>query len=187
MPRSGEHSRRRLQGAALELWSERGYDQTTTAEIAALAGVTPRTFFRHFPDKREVLFDSADAMRRVLTEALATTPAGMAPMKALERAFIALEPLFEHNRPYSGARRKVIAATPALRERELTKTAALTAALAQALAARGVEAGRATLAAQAATAAFGYAFTSWSEDATGRLEIHIARAFNELNALASAR
>lgn len=186
MPRSGEDARRRLQGAALELWSERGYDRTTTAEIAARAGLTPRTFFRHFPDKREVLFDSAGEMRDILIKTVASAPAELAPLKVLQQAFTATEPLFEQNQPYAGARQKVIAETPALQERELAKGAALVAALAEALRARGVEPRRATLAAQTAMAAFGYAATCWSEDATEGLDAHIARAFKELGSLTAA-
>ncbi|MDE3177201.1 MAG: helix-turn-helix transcriptional regulator, partial [Pseudomonadota bacterium] len=75
MPRSGEDSRRRLQKAAFDLFEERGYDQTTAAEIAARAGVTERTFFRHFPDKKEVLFAGEAAFRATLTAAVAAAPA----------------------------------------------------------------------------------------------------------------
>ena len=183
MPRSGEDARRRLQGAALELWSERGYDRTTTAEIAARAGVTPRTFFRHFSDKREVLFDGAGEMRDILTAAVAAAPPALAPLKVLQRAFTAVEPLFEQNRPYAGVRQKVITATPALQERELAKGAALITALAESLQARGLESRRAALAAHTAMAAFGYAVAAWGEDATEGFDIHIARAFDELSAL----
>jgi AcrR family transcriptional regulator len=185
VPRSGEDARRRLQGAALQLWSERGYDQATTAEIAARAGVTPRTFFRHFPDKREVLFGSAGAMSEILVGALTAAPADLTPLKALEQAFIAIEPLFDQNRAHVGTRQKVIAATPALQERELAKAAALVAALADALRARGVEPRRATLAAQIAMAAFGHAVACWSEGATQGWQAHVARAFGELGALSS--
>ena len=186
MPRSGEDARRRLQAAALELWSERGYDRTTTAAIAARAGVTPRTFFRHFPDKREVLFDGAGEMHDILINIVSSAPTELPPLKVLQQAFIATEPLFERNRPYAGARQKVIAETPALQERDLATGAALVAALAEALRTRGVESRRATLAAQAAMAAFGYAATCWSEDATATFNAHIGRAFDELRSLFSA-
>jgi AcrR family transcriptional regulator len=186
VPRNGDDARRRLQGAALELWSERGYERTTTAEIAARAGVTTRTFFRHFPDKREVLFDSGGEMRDILVATVAAAPAELTPLKVLQRAFCAVEPLFEQNRPYAGARQKLIAETPALQERELAKAAALAGALAEALRARGVEPRRASLAAQAAMAAFAYAATCWSEDDTKGLDAHITCAFDELGLLTSA-
>ncbi len=186
MPRNGDEARRRLQRAALELWSERGYDRTTTAEIAARAGVTERTFFRHFPDKREVLFDGAAEMRATLTSALAEAPAGLAPLEALLRTFGAVGPLFERNRPYSAIRRKVVAGTPALRERELAKAAMLTAALAEALERRGVEGPLANLAARTGMAAFDHAVTSWIDDPAEGLDAHLRRAFDQLRALCSA-
>jgi AcrR family transcriptional regulator len=185
VPRSGENARRRLQGAALELWSERGYDTTTAAEIAARAGVTERTFFRHFPDKREVLFDGAAAMRATLIGVLAETPAALTPLEALRWAFSAVEPLFEENRPYSGIRQRIIAETPALQERESAKVALLTAALAEALQRRGVEGRLATLAAQTGMAAFGHAVASWIEFPTEGLDAHLDRAFEQLHALSS--
>ena len=74
MPRNGEAVHRRLQQAALELFSERGYDQTTAAEIAARAGVTERTFFRHFADKREVLFDASDAFAQCSSRKFSRRP-----------------------------------------------------------------------------------------------------------------
>jgi AcrR family transcriptional regulator len=94
MPRSGEKVRRRLQQAALELYGERGYDQTTAAEIAAKAGVTERTFFRHFADKREVLFDGETLLSEVLTSAVRDAPVGFGPWDTLFRAFRSAEYLF---------------------------------------------------------------------------------------------
>jgi AcrR family transcriptional regulator len=91
MPRSGEPARQRLQQAAIELFCERGYDQTTTAEIAARAGVTERTFFRHFPDKREVLFDGQTKLREALTRAIAKAPATLQPLEVLYWAFRSVE------------------------------------------------------------------------------------------------
>ena len=86
MPRSGEEARRRLQQAALELFCERGYEQTTTSEIAARAGVTERTFFRHFPDKREVLFDGQITLRAALMDAVAEAPETLQPLQERELA-----------------------------------------------------------------------------------------------------
>src|SRR6202012_2239047 len=79
MPRNGDDVRKRLQLAALELFSKRGYEETTAAEIAAKAGVTERTFFRHFPDKREVLFDGDTAFIKALTSAVRHAPAELGP------------------------------------------------------------------------------------------------------------
>ena len=145
MPRSGEPVRRRLQQAALELYRERGYDSTTTAQIADRAGVTERTFFRHFPDKREVLFDGEGALRADLERGVADAPDGLDPLSVLLHAFGTALPLLRANRPFSGPRHAIIAATPALRERELAKEAGLTLALASGLRDRGVDEGRALL------------------------------------------
>ena len=183
MPRSGEDARRRLQQATLELFRERGYDATTTAEIAARAGVTERTFFRHFPDKREALFDGEEAFREALTDAVAGAPEGLAPMDALLHAFRSVELMLERNRPFTEPRQEIIARTPALRERVLTKTANLTNALSAALGRRGVEDGLATLAAQVGIAALGYAAKAWFDDPRPGLDAHLRRAFDTLHHL----
>src|SRR5580698_2813907 len=125
MPRSGEDARRRLRQAALELFQERGYDATTAAEIAAKAGVTERTFFRHFPDKREALFDGEDVFRDALRDGVLAAPADLGAMAALLCAFRSVEGMIAENRAFSEPREALIARTPALQERVLTKTAGL--------------------------------------------------------------
>ena len=131
MPRSPEPARQRLQQAAIELFGERGYEQTTAAEIAARAGVTERTFFRHFADKREALFDGQAKLRTALSAAIAEAPAELQTMETLSRAFHSVVPLLEANRPLSLPRQAVIASSPALQERELAKEAALAESLAE--------------------------------------------------------
>ncbi|MGA2953613.1 MAG: TetR family transcriptional regulator [Caulobacteraceae bacterium] len=185
MPRSGEDARRRLREAALELFRERGYEATTAAEIAARAGVTERTFFRHFPDKREALFDGEAAFRQALSDAVIAAPADLDPMAALRAAFRSVEQTLVNNRPFTEPRQAVIAATPALQERVLTKTAGLIDALAEALCRRGVEAGVAALAAQVAMAAFGFAVSAWIEDPATGLDANLGRAFEALRALST--
>ena len=186
MPRSGEPARQRLQQAAIELFGERGYDHTTAAEIAARAGVTERTFFRHFPDKREVLFDGQAKLRGLLTGAIAKAPAKLKPLETLCWAFRSIEQLLEDNRPYSLPRQQVIDRSPALQERELSKVAALAEALALALRQRGVDERLAALAAQTGMATFRYAVASWFADPAGGLGTHLDRAFRELNGLAAS-
>lgn len=185
MPRNREDARRRLQQAALELYCERGYDQTTTAEIAARAGVTERTFFRHFPNKREVLFSGEAPLRAALVDAVAEAPAELTPLGAVLRAFRSIEQVFEDNRRFTEPRQRVIDSTPALQERELAKAAALIGALAEALRRRGVEGRLATLAAQAGMAAFGHAVASWLDDPTKSLDVHLVQAFEDLHNLSS--
>jgi len=185
MPRSGEDARRRLRQAALELFRERGYEATTTAEIAARAGVTERTFFRHFPDKKEALFDGEDAFRAALHQAVLAAPEDLNPMGALLWAFRSVERMLKDNRSFSEPRQAIIAQTPALQERVLTKTAGLVTALSGALCRRGVEEGAATLAAQVGMAVFGQAARSWFEDPSLGLDIHLERAFQALRGLSA--
>jgi len=185
MPRNREVVHRRLQQAALELFLERGYDQTTTAEIAARAGVTQRTFFRHFADKRDILFDQEIRLETTLVNAVAHAPAHLTPVQMVLFALQAVEAIFEEQRAFIEPRYAVIAATPALNERELTKTTALTELLASGLEQRGIVKEIATLAAQASMAACNYAMTAWLADSSVRLSIQFDRAFAQLSRLFS--
>ncbi len=185
MPRNGEPARRRLQQAALELFAERGYEQTTASEIAARAGVTERTFFRHFPDKREVLFDGQITLKTALTSAIAEAPAVLEPLETLYWAFRSVEQILEDNRPFSVPRQQVIAETPALQERELAKEAALTGDLVRALRGRGADERLATLAAQTGWAAFHYAVSAWFAAPSRGLGVYLDNAFDELCRLSS--
>jgi AcrR family transcriptional regulator len=184
VPRSGAEARRRLQQAALELYTERGFDQTTTAEIAARAGVNERTFFRHFPDKREVLFDGEPDLRAALMQAVAEVPDGLEPLEVLLRAFRKSARNLENNRLFAEPRLKLIAATPALRERELAKHAWLTDAVAEALRQRGVADRLAGLAARTGWAAYHHATQAWIADPAMGLDAHLLQAFDDLHALA---
>ena len=175
--------RTRLREAALELFREHGYDRTTAAGIAARAGVTERTFFRYFPDKREVLFDGEATVRAALTASIADAPAGLSLLDTLFRAFRSFQPMLEASWSYSKPRHDVISATPALHERELAKIAALTDALAAALKARGVADLRADLAARTGMAAFVHATLAWLDDPTMGIGERFDLAFHELNAL----
>lgn len=175
--------RARLQRSALELFAGRGYDRTTAAEIAERAGVTERTFFRHFPDKREVLFDGEAILRAALSASIAEAPAGLGPLGTLFRAFRSVLPMLEANRPFAKPRHEVISNTPALRERELAKMTALTDALAAALTARGVADLEATLAARTGMAAFGHATIAWLDDPETGLGERLDLADRALNAL----
>jgi len=175
--------RARLQRAALELFRERGFDRTTAAEIAARAGVTERTFFRQFPDKREVLFDGEAFLRAALTTAIADAPDELGPLDILFRAFRSTLPALEDNRPFSKPRQDVISATPALYERELAKLAALANALAAALQARGFAELRAVLAAQTGMAAFVHATIGWLDDPELGLGERLDLTYHELRTL----
>ena len=180
MPRDGKKVRRRLQQAALELYREHGYDQTTTVEIAAKAGVTERTFFRHFPDKREVLFDGEGALSAILAEAVRDAPPALGPWATLFHAFRAASGVLVANRHFAEPRRHVIASSPPLQERELIKAMSLGATLAFALRERGVPDRLASLAAQVGMAAFSQAFVSWLDGDPGCLDEYLARAFRDV-------
>ena len=183
MAQTGSEARVRLQQAAVALFREHGYDCTTAAEIAARAGVTERTFFRHFPDKREVLFDGQAVLLAALTASIADAPAGLGPLDTLFRAFRSVTGLLENNRPFARPRHEIISATPALHERELSKVAALSDALALALQARGVADLPAVLAGRIGMAAFADATTAWLEDDEPALAERFALAERALKGL----
>lgn len=163
MTRWKPDARGRLEQAALELYAERGFDSTTVAEIAQRAGLTERTFFRYFSDKREVLFEGADLLRQVLVDAIAEAPGPSTPIEAVAIALDAAARLLEARRPFARRRQAIIAATPELQERELIKLASLAAGVAEALRRRGVEDPAASLAAEAGIAVFKVAFERWVE------------------------
>ncbi len=175
--------RTRLQSAALELLRERGYEGTTAAAIAARAGVTERTFFRYFPDKREVLFANEAMVRAQLTASVADAPEELGPLDALFWAFREFQPTLEASWAYSKPRQEIISATPALYERELAKIAALADALAAALRARGVAELRAFLAARIGMTAFAHVTLCWLDDPSVELGERFDLAFSELKSL----
>ncbi|MFC4907376.1 TetR family transcriptional regulator [Actinomadura gamaensis] len=186
MPRTGEDARRRLQQAALELYREHGFDKTTAAQIAARAGLNPRTFFRHYADKREVLFDGEADLRAALVREVVEAPGGLAPFEVLRTAFHKAARILEDNRPFSEPRLQIIAATPALRERELAKHASIIEALTQALRRRGQRHRLAALAAQTGWATFQAAAEAWIEDPSHSLQEHLDQAFDDLHTLSAA-
>src|SRR5260370_20201797 len=138
MSRWEPNARGRLELAALELYSERGFEQTTVAEIAKRAGLTERTFFRHFADKREVLFWGAGTLQEYLVSTVASAPDSAAPIDAVAAAVEAAGALLQERRESARQRQAVIAANAEVRERELVKLASLASALGGALRQRGV-------------------------------------------------
>src|SRR5579859_1649214 len=142
-------SRGRLEQAALALYGERGFDNTTVAQIAARAGLTERTFFRHFADKREVLFWGAGSLQALLVSTVADAPVALSPMAAVGVALEAAGALLQQRRDFARARQTIIASNPELRERELIKLASLASGMADALRRRGVTDPAASLAAEA--------------------------------------
>jgi AcrR family transcriptional regulator len=176
----------RLQKAAIELFQEQGYDQTTVADIAGRAGLTARTFFRYFTDKREVLFHGSTRFNDHLVQALAAAPSSASPFEAVAIALKASGELLSH-REWSGLRQDVIDAHPELRERELIKMASLAAALADGLRQRGVPDPQAGLAAAAGVAVFRVGFERWLTSASDRpLADVLDESFAQLRALTTS-
>jgi AcrR family transcriptional regulator len=178
----------RLQQAALALFQERGYEQTTTAEIAEAAGLTQRTFFRYFRDKRDVLFQGQDEFVESLTEGVDAAPAGTPTIDLVELVLTSAAPFFtDERRPYSRARRAVIDGNPALRERENHKLASLASGLAEALRRRGISEPAALLAAEAAVSIFKVAFAHWlREDESRPFAVIVADVTREWRGLSQA-
>ncbi|WP_244184769.1 TetR/AcrR family transcriptional regulator [Mycobacterium scrofulaceum] len=146
----------------MELFADRGYENVTVVEIAERAGLTKRTFFRHFADKREILFRGQDAYRGMFADAIAAAPAEAGPMEAIGAALTAFSAGFANDRrEFLAKRQAVIDANPELKERDLLKAAALTAAMAEALVARGVKPPVANLAANVGALALADAFQRW--------------------------
>src|SRR5215470_5844281 len=161
MGRWEPNARGRLEQAAMDLFIERGFEQVTVAEIAGRAGLTERTFFRYFADKREVLFWGQDALRELLVDAVAGTPGSVAPIDAVAAALEAAGAVLQERREYARRRQAVIAANTGLQERELIKLASLASALADALRRRDVTDPAASLTAEAGIAVFKIAFERW--------------------------
>lgn len=169
-------ARERLQAAALNLYVRQGYEQTTTAEIARSVGLTERTFFRHFADKREVLFHGQEQFREVFVAGVSDAPAGSTALEMVASALTAAAGFFpDERRPYSRLRQQIIDAHPALQERELLKLAAVADAVAAALRERGVAEPAATLAAQSGLTVFRVAFGQWLDDEDGRSMLAVER------------
>ena len=159
----------RLQRAALELFADRGYEQTTATEIAEAVGLTERTFFRHFSDKREVLFHGQQALTDAFLAGLVDAPPDASPMDLGTRALRSASSRFpDERRENSRLRQSVIDKNPALQEREAHKLAVLGAVLAEALCNRGIDGLAADVAARTSVMAFGIAFGRWIVDGENR-------------------
>jgi AcrR family transcriptional regulator len=163
MARWEPDSRGRLAAAAFALYSERGFENTTVADIARRAGLTERTFFRHFADKREVLFAGSEALQEALVDAVADAPASAGPVDAAAAGLEAAGALLP-DAARARQRQRIITANPDLQERELTKFASLSAALTEVLRQRGVGEPTASLTAEVAMTVFRVAFERWIDE-----------------------
>jgi AcrR family transcriptional regulator len=186
MSRWSPNARGRLQQAAYELFLDRGYEQTTVADIAKRAGLTERTFFRHYADKREVLFGGSAHLHEELLRALDDASLDLPTIEVVRIAAEALSRFADGRRTLSRERQRIIDAHADLQERELIKRAALTAALARGLKKRGVPEAEASLAADVGIAVFFIGFALWLEDPQQRELVDVVReGFDRLKAVAS--
>jgi len=183
MGRWEPNARGRLMEAALELYGERSFENTTVAEIAERAGLTERTFFRHFADKREVLF-GGDRLDELLKSGVASAPASDSPIEAAAAGLDAVAEILRDRRTFARQRQKVIAANPELKERELIKLASWATALTDALRERAVGDTTALLAGEVAVAVFRIAFQRWLDGPDSRdLPELIRESLDDLGAL----
>jgi AcrR family transcriptional regulator len=155
--------------AALDLFTTQGFEQTTTAQIAAAAGLTQRTFFRHFSDKRDVLFNGQELFAQAFLAGVDAAPAEAAPMQLIAAALASAAALFTNERrPYALMRQTVIDSNQALQERERHKFAGLAGQVADALRARGIPDPAAALAAESGATVFNIAFAQWIRESGQR-------------------
>jgi AcrR family transcriptional regulator len=170
--------------AAITLFAHGGYEETTVAEIAERAGLTKRTFFRYFADKREVLFSGYEELVQIWLDAVVDAPPGATPLALATAGFDPIADLFPERKDFARVRAAIIDANPELRERELIKLQNLAASIKEALVERGVPTNPAVLAAQAAVTVFHVAFARWvNQEDPGGLRRFMDESLDELRSL----
>ena len=190
MARWEPDARGRLEKAAMELFQERGYVHTTVEEIAARAGLTERTFFRYFADKREVLFSGSKELEKGIVDRIESAPAEASPLDAVAAAFEAAGAELQDRRDlqFVRARYALVTKHAEIQERELIKLASLAVAVTKALHARGVSEPAASLAAEAGIAVFKIGFERWVNGRKPQdFAAHIRAAVDALRAIAGRR
>lgn len=178
----------RLQAAAMELFEEHGYDRTTVGDIAARAGLTERTFFRYFIDKREVLFARSAELEKNIVDGIASATQDATPLDAVTAAFEAAVSELQGrvDLQLMRARHELVMKHAEIRERELIKLASLATAVTKALRARGVSELAASLAAEAGIAVFKVGFARWiNQGKPQAFAAHIRASMAALRAIAS--
>ncbi len=178
----------RLREAAMQLYLERGFEQTTIAEIAQRAGLNARTFFRHFADKREVFFAGSELLQARVVEAVTEAPEGATPVEIIAAALDVAGDLLGQHRELSRQRQSLIDANPELHERELIKLAGLSAAVADGLRRRGVPEPDASLVAESGTVVLRIGFMRWLEEpGETSLTATLRTALDRLRSVTTAR
>jgi AcrR family transcriptional regulator len=183
MARWAPDADQRLATAALGLFESQGFEVTTVAEIASVAGVTERTFFRYFPTKEDVLFSQGHDIENLLLGVFDASPWGNSPFQVITHAIDALATHFESERPKHRQRYAVISASPSLSERELLKRLRLAALMVEQFERRGVGRLRAEALAGTALTVFNVGYTAWAtDDDRTPLAERLAQVFNQLQA-----
>jgi AcrR family transcriptional regulator len=188
MGRWEPNGRERLVRAAVDLFTEQGYENTTVTQIAERAGLTKTTFFRHFPDKREVLFAGQDTLSRLLADGIATAPGSATPLEAVAAALDAATAAFTPDQREFGPRlRAVVAGNSELQEREAFKRAGFASAMTDALQKRGVPDPTASIAAELGVLALHRAHARWGDPTNQQKLTELARqTLQELRASTAA-
>ena len=185
MPRWEPDARVRLQQAALALYHEQGFDATTVEQIAERAGLTKRTFFRHFSDKREVLFAGGEDLEVMFVRAVRSAPPSVGALDAVALGLEALAAKFDAQGEPAIRLFRIVRASPELWERQLIKFASMAQAVARALRARGVGDPAAILAAESGITALRVASDRWIRNTRKKaLRDLIGEALSELRAVA---
>ncbi|MFI9811819.1 TetR/AcrR family transcriptional regulator [Saccharothrix variisporea] len=183
-------ARERLVIAAVDLFTEQGYDATTVAQIAERAGVTKSTFFRHFPDKRELLVAGQEMLSRLLVEGIAEAPAEASPLEAVTAGLVrAAGAMGPESRQFASRLKAAVAANTELQERDALKSVSLAAAMTTALITRGVPDATAALAGELGVLAFKRGYAEWSKedrDTEDDLAAHVVKALDELRAASAS-
>jgi len=185
MARWEPDARGRLEKAALELFQEQGYARTTVADIAAHAGLTERTFFRYFTDKREVLFSGSQELEQAIVDSVLGAPKDAPPLDATVGAFEAVGAWLQARRDFADVRVRyaIVTEHAEVRERELIKMASLAAAVTKALHVRGVSEPTASVVAESGITVFKVGFERWvSAKKPGHFAAHIRAAADALRA-----
>ena len=184
MSRWQPDARQRLQQAAIELFAEQGFAATTVPQITARAGLTTRTFFRHFADKREVIF-GGDEIPALATRLLAEAPPSLDPMTLIVGGLKTVaETRFEGRREEIRQRRDIIRSDEGLRERDLRKRAALGEAIKDGFVARGVGTATAALLAESTVTVLYVALDQWLDSSGDRTLFEIiGETFGSLQAV----
>jgi AcrR family transcriptional regulator len=180
------NARERLVLAAVDLFSEQGYDETTVAQIAEGAGVTKSTFFRHFADKRDVLFVGQEELRERVAATIAAAPTTWSAVKACASGLNIAAAALQMRREQAKERRALIRSTPELRERELAVYAAIAETVTEALTERGLENRTARVIATATLAAFQVAFEYWGDHPDRELPQLVSETLDELKSIADS-